>query len=118
MLASYSLHHFSTDDKLKLIGEIRRLLVPGGAFVWIDCVREDGENRAQYIDRLTHVMSHDWTELTPEQRERGVTHVRTSDYPETKSWMLEHVEAAGFRPGATFLEDRILRRLGVLETVA
>ena len=40
-----------------------------------------------------------------EQRERGLTHVRTSDFPETKSWMLEHVEAAGFRPGATFLED-------------
>jgi ubiquinone/menaquinone biosynthesis C-methylase UbiE len=105
VLASYSLHHFSTADKLKLVGEIRRLLVPRGAFVWIDCVRDDGENRAQYIDRLTHVMSHDWTGLTPEQRERGVTHVRTSDYPETRSWMLEHVGAAGFRPGATFLED-------------
>ena len=105
VLASYSLHHFSTADKLKLVGEIRRLLVKGGAFLWIDAVRDDDESRDAYIDRLTHVMSHDWIGLTVEQRERGVTHVRTSDYPETKSWMLEHVEAAGFRPDATFLED-------------
>jgi SAM-dependent methyltransferase len=105
VLASYSLHHFSTADKLKLLGEIRRLLVPGGAFVWIDAVRDDGESRDAYIDRLTQVMSNDWDGLTIEQRERGVTHVRTSDFPETKSWMLEHVEAAGFQPGATFLED-------------
>lgn len=105
VLASYSLHHFSTGDKVKLIDEIRRLLVPGGAFVWIDAVRDEGENRDQYIDRLTHAMSNDWVSLTPEQRERGVTHVRTSDFPETASWMFEHVEAAGFRPGATFLKD-------------
>jgi ubiquinone/menaquinone biosynthesis C-methylase UbiE len=106
VLASYSLHHFSAADKVKLIAEIRRLLVPGGAFVWIDAVREDGESRDAYVDRLTSAMSNEWTELTPEQRERGVTHVRTSDFPETKSWMLEQVEAAGFQPGATLLEDR------------
>jgi SAM-dependent methyltransferase len=105
VLASYSLHHFSTADKVNLIGEIRRLLAPGGAFVWIDAVREDGESRDAYVDRLTHAMSNDWTELSPEQRERGVTHVQTSDFPEMKSWMLEQVEAAGFRTGATFLED-------------
>ncbi len=105
VLASYALHHFSTADKLKLLDEIWRLLVPGGAFLWIDAVRDDGEGRDEYIDRLTQVMSNDWDDLTIEQRERGVTHVRTSDFPETKSWMLEHVEAAGFRLGATFLED-------------
>jgi ubiquinone/menaquinone biosynthesis C-methylase UbiE len=105
VLASYSLHHFSTADKVRLLEEIRRLLVPGGAFVWIDAVRDDDESRDQYIDRLTREMSNDWTALTPDQRERGVTHVRTSDYPETKSWLLEHVEAAGFQLGGTLLED-------------
>lgn len=105
VLASYSLHHFSTSDKLKLIDEIHRLLVPGGAFMWIDAVRDEDEDRDQYIERLTRAMSNDWVGLTTEQRERGVTHVQTSDFPETASWMFEHVEAAGFRPGATFLKD-------------
>lgn len=104
-LASYSLHHFSTGDKLKLIGEVWRLLAPGGAFVWIDAVRRDGEIRETYINRLTDSMATDWTGLTVDQRERGVTHVRTSDFPETKSWMLEHVEDAGFTPAGTLLQE-------------
>ena len=77
----------------------------GGALLWIDAVRDDGETRETYIDRLTHAMSHEWVGLSVEQRERGVNHVRTSDFPETKSWMLKHVEAAGFRPGDTLLAD-------------
>ncbi|MGD9635648.1 MAG: class I SAM-dependent methyltransferase [Pirellulales bacterium] len=104
-LASYSLHHFSTADKLKLIDEAHRILAPGGALLWIDAVRNDDENRDTYIDRLTDSMSSRWTGLTVEQRERGVTHVRTSDFPETKSWMLEHVVAAGFRPVSTLLAE-------------
>ena len=100
LLASYSLHHFSTGRQIETDREVWRLLEPGGAFLWIDAVRDDGESRDSYIDRLTHAMSHDWTGLTVEQRERRRHHVRTSDFPETKSWMLEHVEAAGFRPAA------------------
>ena len=57
VLASYSLHHFSTDEKMKLIGEVWRLLEPGGAFLWIDAVRNDDENHDAYIDRLTQSMS-------------------------------------------------------------
>jgi len=105
VLASYSLHHFVTEDKLKLVGRVWRLLEPGGAFLWIDAVRDDGEDHDTYIDRLTNSMSHDWIGLTIEQRQRGVEHVRTSDFPETKSWTLEHIEAAGFRPGGTLLQN-------------
>lgn len=105
VLASYSLHHFATDAKLCIIDQIRRLLIPGGAFLWIDAVRDDGESRDAYIDRLTRSMQHDWVGLTEEQRGRGVEHVRASDFPETRSWMLAHVEATGFRPGGTLLED-------------
>jgi ubiquinone/menaquinone biosynthesis C-methylase UbiE len=104
-LGSYSLHHFSTKQKLQLIDEVWRILTPGGVLLWIDAVRNNDENREQYIDRLTHAMLHDWTGLTPEQRTRGVEHVRTSDFPETKSWMLEHVAAAGFQRDGTLLEN-------------
>src|SRR5262245_58454427 len=96
VLASYSLHHFSSDAKVDLIAECRRILVPGGTFFWIDAVRRDGETRDSYIDRLTGVMENEWTALTPEQRQIACTHVRDSDYPETSQWMLDHVAAAGF----------------------
>jgi len=96
VLASYSLHHFLAEDKAKLIAEIHRVLAPGGTFVWIDPVCREGESRDAYVDRLTYTMEHDWTALTPDQREKACTHVRESDYPETERWMLEHVRAAGF----------------------
>jgi len=105
VLASYSLHHFGSDDKLKLVGEIWRLLEPGGAFLWIDAVRDDGETHDAYIDRLTCAMANDWVGLTVEQRQRGVEHVCASDFPETACWILEHVEAAGFQSGGTLLQS-------------
>lgn len=96
VLASYSLHHFLADDKVKLIKDIHRVLAPGGTFVWIDPVCREGESRDAYVARLTHVMENDWTALTPDQRDKACTHVRESDYPETGRWMLDHVHAAGF----------------------
>jgi ubiquinone/menaquinone biosynthesis C-methylase UbiE len=104
-LASYALHHFAADAKRRLIKEIWRVLEPGGAFLWIDVVRDDGESRLEYIDRITDSMMHDWAGLTPAQRQLGVDHVRQSDYPESKSWILTEVEAAGFQRGNELFED-------------
>ncbi len=106
VLGSYSLHHFATNEKLQLIDEVRRILAPGDAFIWIDAVRNDDENREAYITRLTQAMSDGWTALTPEQRARGVEHVRTSDFPETKSWLLDKVASAGFQLSETLIENK------------
>ena len=103
VLASYSLHHFSTDAKIALIADIHRVLAPGGTLLWIDAVRNNDESRDQYIDRLTHEMETDWTALTVDQREKAWAHVRESDFPETSNWILEHVQAVGFRPTSTLL---------------
>jgi ubiquinone/menaquinone biosynthesis C-methylase UbiE len=105
VLASYSIHHFSSDAKVELIHECRRVLAPGGTFLWIDAVRREDESRDEYICRLTHVMASDWTALTPDERARACAHVRESDFPETEKWMLDHVAAAGFN-GFTRILDR------------
>jgi ubiquinone/menaquinone biosynthesis C-methylase UbiE len=109
VLASYSLHHFQTADKLTLIAEIHRVLESGGAFLWIDVVRNDGESRDEYIERITGAMQQEWTGLTPAERATAVAHVRQSDFPETQSWMMEQVAAAGFRLGATLFQDEFFR---------
>jgi ubiquinone/menaquinone biosynthesis C-methylase UbiE len=103
ILASYSLHHFSTEAKIALIADIHRVLAPGGTLLWIDAVRHNDESRDEYIRRLTHEMETDWTALTPDQREKACAHVRESDFPETSNWMLEHVRAAGFPNAQTLL---------------
>jgi ubiquinone/menaquinone biosynthesis C-methylase UbiE len=105
VLASYSIHHFSSNDKIALIADCRRVLGPGGTFLWIDAVRNDDESRDAYITRLTNVMQHDWTELTEDQRARACTHVRESDFPETGRWMRDHVQANGFQLADTILEN-------------
>ena len=104
VLASYSLHHFATADKLALVAGIHRVLAPSGTFLWIDAVRNDDESRDAYIARLTNVMQHDWTKLTEDQRTRACNHVRESDFPETGRWMRDHVQQAGFQLADTILE--------------
>ena len=103
VLASYSLHHFLSDQKIALIVDCGRVLAPGGSFIWIDAVRGEDESREGYIDRLTLVMHHDWTALTEEQRTLACNHVRESDFPETGRWMRDHVERAGFQLAHTIL---------------
>jgi ubiquinone/menaquinone biosynthesis C-methylase UbiE len=105
VLASYSLHHFSSDSKIELISNCRCVLTTGGTFIWIDAVRRDGESRGTYIDRLTHTMANDWTALTTDQRARACAHVHESDFPETRQWMLDRAAAAGFER-----TDTVLRR--------
>jgi ubiquinone/menaquinone biosynthesis C-methylase UbiE len=105
ILASYSIHHFSTEAKVDLINECRRVLEPGGTFIWIDAVRRNDESHNAYIARLTGVMHNDWTALTSDQRDKACMHVRESDFPETSSWMLNHVAAAGFDRPETILQQ-------------
>src|SRR5262245_1143056 len=45
VLASYSIHHFSSEAKIALIAECHRVLDSGGTFLWIDAVRNDDESR-------------------------------------------------------------------------
>ena len=105
VLASYSLHHFATAQKIALVNHCFRILAPGGIFFWIDAVRRENETRDSYLARLTTVMQNDWTGLSAEYRARGVAHVLESDFPETASWMLDQVAEAGFQPGEKILSD-------------
>jgi ubiquinone/menaquinone biosynthesis C-methylase UbiE len=109
VLASYSLHHFLTADKQKLLREIGRVLEPRGTLLWIDAVRDEGQSRDEYIDRLAGEIAHDWTLLSVEERQRAVEHVRGSDFPETEAWMMEQTSAAGFSAESTLLKGESFR---------
>lgn len=104
ILASYTIHHFLSDAKTALIADCFRVLVPGGTFIWIDAVRHEDESREGYLSRLTNEMDRDWTALTPDQRAVACTHVRESDFPETRSWMIQRVKEIGFSATSTILE--------------
>lgn len=105
ILASYTIHHFSSDAKTSLIADCFRVLVPGGTFIWIDAVRRHEDSREDYLRRLTQEMNRDWTALTPDQRAVACAHVLESDFPETAAWMAQKTEAAGFECAATILDS-------------
>jgi ubiquinone/menaquinone biosynthesis C-methylase UbiE len=105
VLASYSLHHFLDPQKIELLHECRRVLVPAGTFFWIDAVRNDDENRDNYIDRLTSSMKRHWNALTPEQCDLACNHIRESDFPESAAWIYDQVRQAGFQLESTILRD-------------
>lgn len=108
-LASYSLHHFSSSDKVKLLGEIRRVLEPGGALLWIDAVRSEGESRDEYVNGLANEIKRDWMLLSVEERQRAAEHVLTSDFPETEAWMMEATAGAGLGVNECLLRGRLFQ---------
>jgi ubiquinone/menaquinone biosynthesis C-methylase UbiE len=109
VLASYSLHHFSTADKAKLLREISRVLEPRGVLLWIDAVRDGGQSRDEYVHELASEIKCDWTLLSVEERDRAAEHVLSSDFPETEGWMMEAMTAAGFEVVEMLLEGELFR---------
>lgn len=116
VLASYSLHHFSSDDKRRLLSEIARVLESGGTLLWIDAVRGEGESRDYYIDWLTSDVLASWTNLSVDERERAVEHIRTSDYPETERWMMTATAGAGFAVDSELLRGSLFCGWAFLKT--
>ncbi|QDT75385.1 class I SAM-dependent methyltransferase [Lacipirellula limnantheis] len=109
VLASHSLHHFSTADKVKLLREIGRVLEPGGVLLWIDAVRDEGESRDEFVNGLAGEIKRDWTLLSVEERGRAAEHVLTSDFPETEAWMMEQTAAAGLSTESMLLKGGSFR---------
>lgn len=105
VLASYSVHHLSTNGKIAFIADCSRVLTPGGSLLWIDPVRSESESRDDFVNRLANVIYNEWTVLTLEDREKAATHVRTSDFPETERWMFDYLQQAGFERTATLLHN-------------
>jgi len=93
---SLSLHHLATDDKRKLMREIREGLSADGAFLIYEPTRDDGENRPAYLDRFEETGRHDWTALSGDEFKEAMGHVRGCDLPETVSEWEELGREAGF----------------------
>ncbi|HEX4415972.1 MAG TPA: class I SAM-dependent methyltransferase [Lacipirellulaceae bacterium] len=109
ILASYTIHHFSSNAKIALLADCFRVLVPGGTLIWIDAVRRPEDSREDYLQRLTQDMDRDWTALTPDQRAVACAHVLESDFPETATWMTQTTEAAGFECNTAILDTPYFR---------
>ncbi len=83
VLASFSLHHLSLENKDSAMGSINQLLKTDGVFFLIDLVRLPEESRADYINRYLNWTQQDWSLLTSEELALSGEHLSSSDFPET-----------------------------------
>jgi len=97
VVISYSLHHLETAAKQKLLNDIIRVLRPGGALWVIDGMRQWGDNRPAWLDRLWHVIQTRGANLySPEELAAMKSHVWTSDFPESSAGYAAMAIRAGY----------------------
>jgi SAM-dependent methyltransferase len=96
VLANYSLHHLSPDEKRETLAHIRRGLRTDGVFIWSDIYRRPGQSRLGYLESLERRIRGEWTLLSEDEISQVVSHIFDADFPEEEGWMVEAAAAAGF----------------------
>jgi hypothetical protein len=78
---SLSVHHLSTDDKLRLMKAIRGATGARGIFLLYEPTRRVDEDRAAYLDRFVRTNKPLWRVLTSAEWDQIWHHVTTCDFP-------------------------------------
>jgi len=90
-----SLHHFQTEEKLRLMQAIRVFLEEGGRFLIYENSSPDGESREGWMRRLEAQRPH-WSAYDDAEWEVVWGHISQADYPETPSTWERLGREAGF----------------------
>lgn len=95
IFTSYAVHHLSIEAKQRLFHACARLLKPGGFFLMVDVVREEGQSREAYLEGYLGTMRTQWTEVQPAHLDEACAHVAAFDFPETLSDLTRMAKEAG-----------------------
>lgn len=90
--SSYAIHHLSDRGKPSLLKKISSLLRPGGVFIYIDIIREEGQSLEQYRKDYNEYIEN-WIGITPMEKLVVTDHIKQFDFPATRSdtenWIAE-----------------------------
>jgi ubiquinone/menaquinone biosynthesis C-methylase UbiE len=100
VFSSYAIHHLTDQSKLALFKECFRVLKHSGSFVLIDVMRNDGQNRNDYLNNYLSMVEKDWVAINPIERARITEHVRANDFPLSPSEYQSLAHEAGFHKEA------------------
>ncbi|WP_137389041.1 class I SAM-dependent methyltransferase [Rhodoligotrophos defluvii] len=100
-----SLHHLATDQKLRLIEEVRGVTGDAGVFLLYEPTLGEGEDRKDYLDRTRQIIANRWNSLTPEELKQIWHHIETSDLPEPAETWLDLGRRAGFSHAVQVFAD-------------
>jgi SAM-dependent methyltransferase len=83
IFSSFALHHLSSAQKAEFFQSAHERLNDGGILLLIDTMRDDGEERAIYLDRYCDWLRSRCKTLSPEALDFLCEHIRNNDFPET-----------------------------------
>jgi SAM-dependent methyltransferase len=106
IFTGYAVHHLPNDAKGRLLASCAEILRPGGELLMIDVLRDDGEERASYIDRYLRLMRDEWTTIPREMIEEACDHVAAHDQPASLA------ELSGLASRAGFANVEVIERHG------
>ncbi len=96
VLIGFALHHFQTDEKAAFFRQCRRVLNADGALYFLDVVRDEHQNRDDYIAAYTAYMAQHWPALGKAGLASICKHVTENDFPEMASWYATTGQESGF----------------------
>jgi SAM-dependent methyltransferase len=115
VFTSFALHHLSSAQKAEFFQSAHERLNDGGILLLIDTMRDDGEERAIYLDRYCDWLRSRCKTLSPEALDFLCEHIRNNDFPETimdfgamatKAGFCEPIEINRFRWHHTLRSNR------------
>lgn len=89
IIASYTLHHLSLEQKDIIIGQLASLLQTDGVFILIDIVRRKKEVLEVFMKRYLEGIRKYWSLLTPQEYLMTENHISSQDFPETQETLYE-----------------------------
>jgi SAM-dependent methyltransferase len=65
IFSGFAVHHLDAAAKQELFHACAAKLAPGGRFILVDVVREEGQTREQYLEGYLNFMRTQWTAVRP-----------------------------------------------------
>lgn len=107
VMAAFSLHHLSPEQKEMLLVQIFNVLNKDGVLILIDVFRKASESRDYYLERYLGRVKQNWSLLTSEEYHLVEEHISSSDFPETEETLKTMAENQGFIKCDRLYQDRI-----------
>ncbi|HEX2931501.1 MAG TPA: class I SAM-dependent methyltransferase [Candidatus Binatia bacterium] len=96
IFTSFALHHLSAQQKDAFLAAASQTLKRDGTLMLIDTMREDDENRVDYLERYCVWLGSRCATLSPQAQELLFAHVRANDFPESARDLEQMATRAGF----------------------
>ena len=104
IVAGYSMHHLTREEKNKLFHQSYVALKPQGQFLIYDAVCKNNETRSNYLDREWQIYQ-TWSEMTPVELNLIHDHIYNHDYPESLETLNALAKQNGFKPSQVLFQD-------------